>query len=521
MRMRRTFHRLGLSSRGRWAAVLLGGSAAAVVLLFAPWRDGPAELELVALNADGAFEQSIAVPAAWADTLYAAPGIAARVPLVLGVRNSGGEPARPQRLEISAPSRVHFIRPDGRPLQGYAVAGSPLIRYELSGGFPVVQPGRMPTLLPALDTLWLELVVPAFYCMTLSDSVPEFVPAPQPDPAAVSRVQICYSFEGDELERRQTGLLTVQLDPALIAAEAPEPPPVFPVEMREPAVPMPAFEWLQYEGSRRGFCGEPEEPLELLTTVWTTPSGGRFFVLHYGGAPRKYLFDLDRDSIIELEMWDPDADGRFEARRAARLAIPSFLLPRRDRVPYYDVLALAELEPDSLAQLDRFRGATAYEVKRPKQDAATNNRFRPLAFGRDRDEDDDSPRYTTTWGRTYAATDAARAPAPPAPRITRGAPSARETTRATPTPRGRAAEPGAPPARAERERAAPDTERAAREGERAAPEADTPERPASPEPPDGRRFRESRKPIRLLGQPADPDAELPSPPQRDDPGPRR
>src|SRR5690606_39434496 len=73
--------------------------------LFRSWRDGPAELELVALNADGAFEQSIAVPAAWADTLYAAPGIAARVPLVLGVRNSGGEPARPQRLEISAPSR--------------------------------------------------------------------------------------------------------------------------------------------------------------------------------------------------------------------------------------------------------------------------------------------------------------------------------------------------------------------------------------------------------------------------------
>src|SRR5690606_5611028 len=154
--------------------------------------------ELVALNADGALEQSIAVPAAWADTLYAAPGIAARVPPVLRVRNSGREPARPQPLETSAPSPVHFIRPDGRPLQGYAVAGSPLIRYELSGGFPVVQPGRMPTLLPALDTLWLELVVPAFYCMTLSDSVPEFVPAPQPDPAAVSRVQIFYSFEGDE-----------------------------------------------------------------------------------------------------------------------------------------------------------------------------------------------------------------------------------------------------------------------------------------------------------------------------------
>src|SRR5690606_16463201 len=128
MRMRRAFHRLGLSSRGRWAAALLGGSAAAVVLLFAPWREGPAQLELVALTPDGSFASSVAIPASWADTLYAAPGIAARVPLILGVRNTGGEPARPQRVEISAPSRIHLTRPDGRPLQGYTVAGSPLIR---------------------------------------------------------------------------------------------------------------------------------------------------------------------------------------------------------------------------------------------------------------------------------------------------------------------------------------------------------------------------------------------------------
>jgi len=511
MRMRRAFHRLGLSSRGRWAAALLGGSAAAVVLLFAPWREGPAQLELVALTPDGSFASSVAIPASWADTLYAAPGIAARVPLILGVRNTGGEPARPQRVEISAPSRIHLTRPDGRPLQGYTVAGSPLIRYELSGGFPVIRPGRMPTLLPALDTLWLELVVPSFYCMTLSDSVPEFVPAPRPDPVAVSRVQIFYSFEGDELKGRQTGLLTVQLDPALIAAETPEPPPVFPVEMREPGLPLPAFEWLQYEGSRHGFCGEPEEPLELFTTVWTTPSGGRFFVLYYGGAPRKYLFDLDRDSIIELEMWDPDADGRFEARRAARLAIPPFLLPRREPVPQYNVLALAELEPDSLAQLDRFRGATTYEVKAPKQERTASGRFRPMAVGRDRDVDDKSPRYTVTWGRTYAAADAARVTAPSAPRITRGAPSGRETAQAAPPPRGRATEPGTPPLHAERERAAPDTdERVARDrtqdAERAEADADVAERPGAAQIPPGRRFREARKPIRLLGRPAEPDA---------------
>jgi hypothetical protein len=52
-------------------------------------------------------------------------------------------------------------------------------------------------------------------------------------------------------------------------------------------------------------------------------------VVSYGGAARKYLYDLDRDSIIELEVWDPDADGRFEASRPTRMPIPEFLMPAR------------------------------------------------------------------------------------------------------------------------------------------------------------------------------------------------
>ena len=485
---------------------LLGGAAAAAALLLLPWRSRAPRLELVALNPEGRFEQAITVPAAWADTERAAPGVAARVPLILAVRNTGRAAARPKRLELSAPLRVHLSFSDGRVLPGRTVSGSPLIHYELTGAFPLIEPGRMPSLLPGADTLWLELVVPSFYCMILSDSVPEFVPAPRPDPVAVSRAQIFYSFEGEDLEERQTGLLTIQLDPALVAAEVPEPPPPFPVEMREPGVPLPSFGWLQYEGSRRGFCGEPEEPIELLTTVWSTPSGGRFFVLDYGGAPRKYLFDLDRDSIIELEMWDPDADGRFEARRAARLAIPPFLLPRPREVPTYDVLALTALPDTTLARYDRFRGAMRYGPREAPSDTATRrNRFRPLAVGRDRDEDDDdAPRYAITWGPGYAPGEAAR---PGAPRVTRGAPppASDPSPGRVPADRQGVAPPGAPP------RDAPPRDAPPRDAPAA---ADTPpdavERPAQDSAAaavPGRRFREPRRPIRLLGKPAEGGAE--------------
>src|SRR5690606_16525914 len=106
--MRRSLHRSRFSSRGRRAAALLGGVAAAAMLLLLPWRNRAPRLELLALGPDGRFEQAITVPAAWADTERAAPGVAARVPLVLAVRNTGRGAARPERLELSAPVRVHL-----------------------------------------------------------------------------------------------------------------------------------------------------------------------------------------------------------------------------------------------------------------------------------------------------------------------------------------------------------------------------------------------------------------------------
>lgn len=442
--MRLLVRRIGFRNRRRLTVGLLAVSAAAVVLWLLPWRAGPASLELVALGSDGRFQSEVQIPRTWTDTSVSSQGALARVPLVLGVVNSGGRPARPGRLEISMPARFQLRTVDGRPVSGELGPGTPLIRYRLEMSFPRIEPGRVPTLLPALDTLWLELALPSFYCIALSDSVPEFVPAPPPPVNALSRVEIFYSFEGGELKNRQTGLLRIQLDPTVLRrAEAPR-PPSFPSEVREPGFPLPPLVALKYGGARRSYCGEPEQPLEMLTTLWETVDGGRFFVLDYGGAPRKYLFDLNRDGIIELEMWDPDADGNFEARRRAALPIPSFLIPPTTASPF-DPEIFASIPEDSVVRLDRFwqNRVSPYRLRTQPPDTAPDLRvLRPMAIVRE--DDEDRPRRPRS-----APTEPTR-PRPPrrilgVPSPTGGAPPAEggAPTPATPRPR---TEGGAEPA---------------------------------------------------------------------------
>jgi hypothetical protein len=384
----------GFRLRRRWMWAGIAGAVGGLVLYLRPWVDGPALLELVALGPDGRFDTTVSIPREWSDTTARVAGAVARVPLVLGVRNVGGTPARPTSLELNVPARYRLSRPDGRPLTGELAPGTPMVRYHLELPFDTIDPGRLPTLLPAADTIWLEPIIPSFYCMALSDSVPEFVPAPPAPIETIARVQIFYSFGGEGLEQRQTGLLNVRLDPGLLRSEAPRAPPLYPAEYREPAVAMPAFQALRYVGSRRAYCGEPDDPLELLSTLWETPDGGRFIVLAHGGAPRKYLFDLDRDSIVELEMWDPDSDGYFEARRAASLPIPAFLLPPPP-APSFDLAIFDGIPEDSLARLDRYAAALLepYRYRTPPPDTAPRlNRFRPLLLEGTAEEDEDRVR---------------------------------------------------------------------------------------------------------------------------------
>lgn len=403
--MKQVFARSGFRVGRRWLLLGAGGVVVALLYLFVPRGPSGPLLELVALNPDGRYHPRLRVPRVWMDTTGLASGAVVRVPLVLGVRNVGGTAAQPTRLELSVPARYRLARKDGRPLHGHLSQGSPLVRYELAIPFPPVEPSGRTLSLPVLDTVWLEPIVPSFYCVALADSVPEFVPAPPAPVEAIARVQIFYSFSGEDMEERQTGLLGVELDPAMLEQEIPEAPPVFPAQYREPAAPRPELGALRYIGSRQAFCGEPEAPIELLSTLWETPSGGRFFVLDHGGAPRKYLFDMDRDGIIEREMWDPDGDGDFEATREARIPIPPFLMPPPPP-PVYDATVLDTLPDDVLLGLDRYRRALAgpYTYRSVPPDTAPRvDRYRPMTIGEEGDDDRDRvPGVTRRYWRPPA-----------------------------------------------------------------------------------------------------------------------
>lgn len=313
-------------SRGWVILFVVVGTLVAGSYWIGPFRPRPPELKLLALNGDGRFNEYVGIPSSWADTLSPASEATARFPLILAVHNAGARVARPSELALSVPSRYRVTDSNGVPLPSTTVTGNPLVRYELPLHTDRIEPGHSPTMITGNDTLWLEAVVPALYCTTLADSIPEFVPAPQQNAELMAKTSIFYSFQGGT-RQRQTGLLTVQVDPNLVRRPPASPFPVFPTEVIRPYAPRPVLDSIIQVGDRITRCGDPGRPMELHSALWESLSGARFIVLYYGGVPRKYLYDLNRDSIVELEMWDADADGKLESRRAARMAIPAFLMP--------------------------------------------------------------------------------------------------------------------------------------------------------------------------------------------------
>lgn len=307
-----------------WVVGLAVVAVVVALIQLAPDPVSEPPLQLVALGPDGAFRDTLDVPASWRDTTGLSAGV--RVPLVLGIRNTGDVPGRPDRLSMSLPARYRLAT-DRVALEAELGAGSPLVTYTLPTGLTnAVDPGRVPTLLPSADTVWLEVVIPSFHCVALADSVPELIPASQPPLSTMREVRIFYSFEGGDLARRRTGTLTVRLDSALRSVRVPEPPPSFPA-VEDTALATPPVGPLRYAGSRRVRCGQPQDPMELRSTLWLTEQGGHVLTLHYAGAVRKRLYDLDGDGIVERESWDADADGSFETTRESRLPTPEFLLP--------------------------------------------------------------------------------------------------------------------------------------------------------------------------------------------------
>lgn len=293
-----------------------------------PLRPVPAELELVALSADGQYRPVVRLPKALADTFSLDGASVGRYPLIFAIYNSGARAVEPIQLALSLPAQYRLTNSRGEAFPPRMVPGNPLARYVFELKPATIAPGETPLVLPGLDTLWLEPTIPSYYCTTFSDSIPEFVPAPPQNPQLLANVNIFYSF-ATRSSARQTGILTIQLDPAAVRRDVSAPVNALPTTIREPEVRRPQTPALFLVGTRVSQCGDAAYPLEIHSTLYRTPEGGRVFVLSLNNVVRKYLYDLNRDSIIELEIWDPDNDGLFEAGRAARMPIPEFLMPLR------------------------------------------------------------------------------------------------------------------------------------------------------------------------------------------------
>ena len=189
MAVRHLFQRLSPRLDRRWVLALVVVALLVVAATtFIRWGGTLPPLQLVALGPQGTFEDTVAIPAEWSRPPADDSDVAARVPLVLGVSNPGIRPVRPGRLDLSLPVRYRLDAPGAELVPRYDPS-SPLVTYSLEPGLESIQPQRLPVLLPAYDTLWLEVIIPSYYCVSLADSIPEFVAAPPPPLASLAEVR--------------------------------------------------------------------------------------------------------------------------------------------------------------------------------------------------------------------------------------------------------------------------------------------------------------------------------------------
>jgi hypothetical protein len=313
--------RLGIGIGRSWMLLLLlVGALAGAAYWLGPLRTPPPLLELLIVDGTEA-----AADVAVRGERDPASG-AIRFTLPLAVRNAGLQTQRPRTLAFSVPGRFRLATAEG-PLDSEVTPGVPLRRYLLPLAAPALRPGEPPQRLPGLDTIWLEPDLPDWYCIDNS-GVPEFFPSPDFDAAALAEVRIFYSLAMRRPDERSTGVLTVRVDPGQLGTTTVAMPPVFPTTLDDSDSAPPDLGPLQYEGERRAYCGDPEQPMELFTVTWQTTGGARFYVIYVHDRPRKHLYDMNGDGTVDLEMWDADGDGRFAARREARYPVPEFLRPR-------------------------------------------------------------------------------------------------------------------------------------------------------------------------------------------------
>jgi hypothetical protein len=316
-------------SRGLALVLVLVGAGVVAAFWIGPLKPVPADLTLLALGRDGRFGAAVELRSALRDSAAAPSPRDDRYPLLFAIHNGGARAAAPTVLSLSIPARFRLVDGQGEPYPADRVPNNPLLRYRLQLPPPhsAFEPDSLAHRLARIDTLWLEPVVHDYQCLLSANGVPEFVPTPTYDPARLAEFVVYWALIGDSPGVRQSGLLQLRVDSTrLRRTPAPALPNTRPA-VAEPSMPMPALGVLTSLGTRDTECGEPTRPVDMQTFAWRTADGGLFLVLYQGGAPRKYLFDLNADSIAELEMWDPDGDGDFEASRPTRLPLPDYLLP--------------------------------------------------------------------------------------------------------------------------------------------------------------------------------------------------
>jgi len=337
MRMGRA-QRFGIRlGRGWTVLLLLAIGFVGTAYWIGPLRPFPAEFELGVLQ-QGALHTDVGLPG------VRTPDGAVQFAMPLGLRNVGARPGSPERITLSVPAQYRvFTRAGMLPVE--VSAGVALRRYIMNVRTTPMQPDSAAFRLPGLDTVWLEADLPRYYCTLQGVNVPEFVPAPHYDAATLGHVRLFYSIDDGASDTRNTGLLTVRLPQELLDYTPAPMPPTFRTVIEEPEAQAPELGALVNAGTRTALCGDPQSAIELYTVLWKTTAGGRMYVIYVDGAPRKHLYDLNDDGVVELETWDGDGDSRFESRREARFQVPEFLLPLPPRDP--SMLAPDSVPPDS------------------------------------------------------------------------------------------------------------------------------------------------------------------------------
>jgi hypothetical protein len=251
------------------------------------------------------------------------PADAPAVPLLLVAQNDSRRTLRATRLELLLPARFRLLPRAGVTAAPVArLSGRPVTRYRIAiGALSLPSGGRR----DVTDTLWVERTTPALGCVVGADSVPRFEATPALPADAVTTLRIFYSLGGGSLRRPAEGLLTLDIDPRVALPAAEPEPPRFPVLSSPDRAVWPALDSLRRVGMALTQCGPVEDPIAMSTTEWTAGGGGRVFGLSIGAHARKYVYDLNGDSIADLEIWDSDGSGRFRSSSRARFRVPPYL----------------------------------------------------------------------------------------------------------------------------------------------------------------------------------------------------